>query len=42
MSLSVFYPSKFSLSDFMNAPLNRTKPMKGEPNLCSTIFAAAA
>jgi len=30
------------LSDFMNAALNRTKPIKCEPNLCSTIFAAAA
>jgi len=30
------------LSDFMNAALHRTKPIKCEPNLRSTIFAAAA
>ncbi|MEI8387516.1 MAG: hypothetical protein WCG76_07935, partial [Verrucomicrobiota bacterium] len=30
------------LSDFMNAALHRTKPINCEPNLRSTIFAAAA
>jgi len=30
------------LSDFMNAAKNHSKPIKCEPNLCSTLFAAAA
>lgn len=30
------------LSDFMNAAKNHSKPTKCEPNLCSSIFAAAA
>jgi hypothetical protein len=30
------------LCDFMNAALHRTKPIKCEPDLCGTIFAAAA
>jgi hypothetical protein len=30
------------LTDFMNAARHRTKPSKCEPNLCSSLFAAAA
>lgn len=30
------------LSDFMNAAKNHSKPIKCEPNLCSSLFAAAA
>jgi DDE superfamily endonuclease len=30
------------LSDFMHTARQRTKPLKSEPNLCSTLFAATA
>lgn len=30
------------LSDFMHTARHRTKPIKSEPNLCSTLFAATA
>lgn len=30
------------LTDFMHAARHRTKPLKSEPNLCSTLFAATA
>jgi hypothetical protein len=31
-----------NLTDFMNAARNRSKPLKSEPNLCSSLFAATA